>query len=229
MKTHLKISAKNGLGDEAARWSVFLWLPSAVAIVVAAMAGGADACPFCNAESQTLSEETRGADAVVLAKLLKEVPATANAADPNSGTATFQVVEVLRGKDLLKDAKEIGVVFFGDSNRERIYLVNGIGKDKVDWTTPLPLSAEAVKYVKQLSNVAPAGTDRLVFFQDYLENDDPLLRQDAYDEFARRAVHRVARAGSADEARSRGKMGYRSGGEPEPAAIVSDDAGDLWQ
>jgi len=155
------------------------------ALAVAWMAGRVSACPFCNAETQTLTEETRGADAVVLARLLKEAPATANAADPNSGTATFQVVEILKGQESLKDTKEISVVFFGDSNRERTYLVNGIGKDKIDWTTPLPLSAAAVKYVKQLPNVAASGADRLVFFQDYLEHEDPLLAQDAYDEFAR--------------------------------------------
>jgi hypothetical protein len=143
------------------------------------------ACPFCSVESQTLSEETRGADAVVLAKLLKEAPATANAADPNSGMATFQVVEVLHGQELLKDAKQISVVFFGDTNPEKTYLVNGIGKDKIDWTTPLPLSATAIKYVKQLKDIPQAGADRLFFFQDYLENEDPLLAQDSYDEFAR--------------------------------------------
>src|SRR4051794_7570307 len=143
------------------------------------------ACPFCNVETQTLSEETRGADAVVLAKLLKEAPASANAADPNSGTATFQIVEVLQGQEALKGTKEIGVVFFGDASREKTYLVNGIGKEKIDWTTPLPLSAAAVDYVKHLPTVPQNGADRLVFFQDYLEHADPLLAQDSYDEFAR--------------------------------------------
>src|SRR4051812_31801893 len=154
----------------------------AIGLTAAAIAA---ACPFCNVETQTLSEETRGADAVGLAKLVKEAPASANAADPNSGTATFQIIEVLRGQEALKGAKEIGVVFFGDSNREKTYLVNGIGKDKIDWTTPLPLSPAAVTYVKQLPNVPQSGADRLVFFQDYLEHADPLLAQDSYDEFAR--------------------------------------------
>ena len=157
----------------------------AVSAIGLAAAGIAVACPFCNVETQTLSEETRGADAVVLAKLLKEAPASANAADPNSGTATFQISEVLHGQEALKGTKEIGVVFFGDSSREKTYLVNGIGKDKVDWTTPLPLSTAAVGYVKQLPTVPQNGADRLVFFQDYLENTDPLLAQDSYDEFAR--------------------------------------------
>src|SRR3954464_8292658 len=143
------------------------------------------ACPFCNAATQTLSEEISGADAVVLAKLLKEAPASANAADPNSGTATFQIVEVLSGQESLKGTKEIGVVFFGDASREKTYLVNGIGKEKIDWTTPLPLSAAAVDYVKHLPTGAQNGGHPLVFFQGSLEHADPLLAQDSYDEFAR--------------------------------------------
>jgi hypothetical protein len=143
------------------------------------------ACPFCSVETQTLTEETRGADAVVLAKLLKEAPPNANPSDPNSGMATFQVVEVLHGQELLKGAKEISVVFFGEPNHEQTFLVNGIGKEKVDWTTPLPLSSAAVPYVKQLPTVPATGADRLAFFQEYLEHADPLLAQDSYDEFAR--------------------------------------------
>ncbi len=150
-----------------------------------AATSGAWACPFCNVESKTLTEDTKGADAVVFAKLLKEAPPTADPADPNSGMATFQVVEVLKGKEALAEKKEISVVFFGDTNRDKVYLITGTGKDKIDWTTPLPLSAAAIDYVKKLPTVPPAGPDRLVFFQDFLENADPLLAQDAYDEFAR--------------------------------------------
>jgi hypothetical protein len=157
-----------------------------VALVIGSwMAGSAIACPFCSAETQTLTEETRAADAVVLAKLVKEAPASANAAEPNSGPATFQIVEKLRGPESVEANKEISVVFFGDSNRDKVYLVNGIGKDKVDWTTPLPLSEAAVGYVKQLATVPANGADRLAFFQEYLEHADPLLAQDSYDEFAR--------------------------------------------
>ncbi|HEX4413284.1 MAG TPA: hypothetical protein VH107_06620 [Lacipirellulaceae bacterium] len=143
------------------------------------------ACPFCSVESQTLSEEIKGADAVVLAKLVKEAPANANPSDPNSGMATFRIVEALKGGEALGKESEISVVFFGDADREKTYMVTGLGKGKIDWTTPLPLTPTAIEYVKKLQSVAPAGADRLVFFQDYLENADPLLAQDAYDEFGR--------------------------------------------
>ncbi len=149
----------------------------------------ATACPFCSIESQTLSEETQSSDAVVLAKLIKEAPPVGESAidssDPNSGTATFEIVEVLRGQELLTGVKQIQVVFFGESDRERVFLISGIGTERIDWTTPLPLSAAAVDYVRKLASVPAAGADRLAFFQQYLEHEDPLLAQDAYDEFAR--------------------------------------------
>src|SRR3954471_15900412 len=88
------------------------------------------ACPFCSVESQTLSEEIKGADAVVLAQLVKEAPANANPADPNSGMATFKIVEPLKGKESLVNTAEINVVFFGDSDRSKTYMVTGLGKDK---------------------------------------------------------------------------------------------------
>jgi len=157
------------------------------------LAGGINAlaCPFCSVESQTLSEETQAADAVVLAKLIKEAPpptdqvGDAASTDPNSGTATFEVIEVLRGQDRLAGVKEIKAVYFGEADRERMFLIMGLGSEKLDWTTPLPLSPAAVDYVRQLPSAAPSGVDRLTFFQEYLEHADPLLAQDAYDEFAR--------------------------------------------
>jgi hypothetical protein len=143
------------------------------------------ACPFCDAPAQTLSEETASADAVVLAKLIKEAPPVTDPSDPNSGNATFQVIDVLRGKERLGEAKEVQAIYFGEANKEQVFLISGLGADKLDWTTPLPLSDAAVDYVRKLPAVPASGVERLVFFQDYLENDDPLLAQDAYDEFAR--------------------------------------------
>jgi hypothetical protein len=171
----------------------FTFCISRFAALAVLLAGGvaALACPFCSVESQTLSEETAAADAVVLAKLVKEAaPASEQvgdetSTDPDSGTATFEVLEVLRGQERLAGVKEIKAVYFGDPDRQRVFLVIGLGSEEPDWTTPLPLSPAAVDYVRQLPAVPTSGADRLAFFQEYLEHADPLLAQDAYDEFAR--------------------------------------------
>jgi hypothetical protein len=171
--------------------------------LVILIAGGVRilACPFCSVESQTLSEETQAADAVVLAKLIKEAPEQPTdvdagaSASPDSGTATFEIIEVLRGQQQLAGVKELRAVYFGEADRERVFLIMGLGSDKLDWTTPLPLSPAAIEYVRQLPGVPPAGADRLAFFQEYLEHADPLLAQDAYDEFARQPYAEVRALG----------------------------------
>jgi hypothetical protein len=153
-----------------------------------------EGCPFCTVESRTLSEEITTSDAVIIAKLVKEAPpldvqsGDANgpvAADPNAGRATFQVVDTIRGQDRIAPGKEIQVVYFGAPEKDKLFMITGIGSDALEWMTPLPLSPAATEYVRKLPAVAAAGAERLAFFQDYLENADPLLAQDSYDEFAR--------------------------------------------
>jgi hypothetical protein len=151
-----------------------------------AAASVASACPFCAAESRTLTEEVRMADAAVLAKL-----AGPDAADLDSGNAKFKIVRVLAGEDVLGTAKEFDAVFFGEPDTEQIFLVSGIGTDYTEWSTPLPLSEAGVEYLGRLADVPESGADRLAFFQEYLENDEPLLAQDAYEEFARAAYKDV--------------------------------------
>jgi hypothetical protein len=153
-----------------------------------------EGCPFCTVESRTLSEEINSADAVVLATLIKEAPpldmessdaARPVAANPDAGRATFQVIDVIRGQEHIVVGKQIQVVYFGSSESAKTFMVTGIGSEALEWMTPLPLSPAAADYARKLPSVAAAGAERLAFFQDYLENADPLLAQDAYDEFAR--------------------------------------------
>src|SRR5688572_11607378 len=95
-----------------------------VAGILMGTATRAPACPFCSAESKTLTEETQTSDAVVLAKLVKEAaPPDQNSSGDDfggiadDGMATFRVVEVLQGQDLVAKEQEIEVVFFGEPDR----------------------------------------------------------------------------------------------------------------
>lgn len=170
------------------RWVCAVWCLTAAGWSVAS------ACPFCTVESQTLSEELRSVDAAVLAKLVREATEMrmgvqradgAAEADSESDDAMFEIVDVLRGQDRVAAGQQIEVVYFGPAETDQLYLITGIGSEPVGWTTPLPLSAAAVDYIQRLASVPAAGADRLAYFQDYLEHGDPLLAQDAYDEFAR--------------------------------------------
>jgi hypothetical protein len=159
------------------------------------LAGTAWACPFCDTTQQTLSEEFAASDASVIAVLEAPVKPAAESnsdaendpfEDGESGPykgATFKIVEVLRGD--LKPGDVIEAVYFGEEDKDKHFLINGIQGDQLDWGSPLPLTEKAVDYVKHLPNVPKDGSERLAFFMNYLENADPLLAQDAYDEFAR--------------------------------------------
>lgn len=158
------------------------------------------ACPFCSVESRTLTEEIDSSTASVLAQLVSEAaPVGDNAEselandDPDSGKATFKIVEVIRGDDRVKAGDEIKVVYFGEDEKDRTFFISGVGveNDALEWLTPLPLGETAIEYIRKLPTIAAKGGERLQFFQEYLENADPLLAQDAYDEFARAPYHDV--------------------------------------
>ncbi len=157
------------------------------------------ACPFCDVTQQTMSEEFASSDASVIAVQVKPAePVAGKLAAAEEGAerdpfeedetgaykgAEFKIVEVIRGD--FKPGDIIETVYFGEDAADKQFLIRGIQGDQLEWGTPLPLSPAAVEYVKQLPLIPQSGRDRLHFFMGYLENNDPLLAQDSYDEFAR--------------------------------------------
>jgi hypothetical protein len=165
---------------------------AAIACVVAALPlPVVRACPFCNAAMQTLSQELESANVALIAVLEKPMPLTGldDPATAETAAATFRVVQVLRGGELLKGSKTIDVVYFGEEAPDKEFFITGLagvtGPETLDWTKPIPLSLLAADYIRKLPSVPAEGADRLAFFQEYLRSDDPLLMQDSYDEFAR--------------------------------------------
>jgi len=166
----------------------------------------ATACPFCSATAQTLSEEIQSADVAVLADWV-----TATGVDPDTELATFQILQVIRGTEGPDTARQLQVVYFGDPQPSKTFLITGIssaeidpaaggketgsGEPRIDWSTPLPLSKEGTEYINRLGTLPAKGSGRLLFFMNYLEHDDPLLAQDAYDEFARAPYAQILELG----------------------------------
>lgn len=144
------------------------------------------ACPFCSAQSQTLSEEMNTMDAVVLATL-EELPPPAKKDDPGSEVpkAKFKITEVLKGQSLVAKTPVIETVYFGDGKKGKLFLVMGVGPENIQWSTPLQVSPTVHKYLLQLPKLPKDGADRLVFFQNHLEDSEDLLARDSYDEFAK--------------------------------------------
>ena len=168
----------NKRGAWAVLWAAVLSWPAA-----------AMACPFCSGVSKTLSEEIGSSDAVVLARLLPRSAKAAEAADNAPVTApdesAFEITKVLKGADALGKTRQIKILYFGQQPKGTQFLVFGIDPKNWAWTTPTPLDERSAKYVTELIGLPEKGAERLAFFQEYLEDANSVLANDAYDEFAR--------------------------------------------
>jgi len=106
--------------------------------------------------------------------------------------AKFRIVEIVKGQSILSRKPMIETVYFGDAKQGKKFLITGVGPENLQWSTPLSLTDRAQAYILKLGKIAKAGSERLEFFQEYLEDQDDLLARDSYDEFAKapyEAVH----------------------------------------
>lgn len=144
--------------------------------VVVALSFPVQACPFCSAVSQTLRQEMKSMDAVVLAEV---------AGSGESETdAEFKVLEVLKGDTHIKVGQSIRAAYFGTAPKGSKFLIMGVDPPELLWSSPLPVSAKAIEYIKEIGKLPDAQNKQLAFYLQYLENPESTLARDAYDEFA---------------------------------------------
>jgi hypothetical protein len=167
-----------------------------LAIVVAALAGRslpAVACPFCSAVSLTFAQEIAQSQAAVIARLVEPPPVAALSprAEGPLPKGKFQVVEVIKGSDLVADAGLLGAdaapietIMLEEKPVGTLFLLMGVEPPNLVWSSPIRLGERAVAYIKKLSDLPEKGSDRLAFFEQHLEDEDESLARDAYDEFA---------------------------------------------
>jgi hypothetical protein len=151
------------------------------------------ACPFCNAEGQTLTKEINLASLVVFGSLEN----AKLAADGVDGTTDLVVEKVIKRHDILDNAAEkrdgktilkLARYVPGDPQKKYKYVVFcDIFKGKID-----PYRGMAVKPdtdpSKYLSGALAVKDkpqpERLKFFFQYLDDPDVEISTDAYKEFA---------------------------------------------
>lgn len=149
----------------------------------------AAACPFCAAVSKTFGEEIEAMDAVVIGKIVKLPPATV--AGDEVPKSTFEIVEAIKGGALFGEKATVETIFFGEAKLGDKFLIMGVDPPKVNWSTPLKVSDRAVEYLRTVTTLPKDGRDRLVYFQQFLEDPEELLARDSYDEFARASYEAV--------------------------------------
>jgi hypothetical protein len=148
----------------------------------------ASACPFCSAVQVTFTEEIKTNDVAVIAALVERPKPTDGAGDPASELellkAKFKVTEVLKGGKHTKKGDTLMALYIGEAPIGKEFLVMGIEPPKTEWGAPIEISSGAKAYLHNLMKLPATGPERLEFFQNHLEDKDPLISRDAYDEFA---------------------------------------------
>jgi len=161
-------------------------------LIALAMPAIVCACPFCPKVSLTFSEQINSAKAVVIARLTtkspppqpKEFSGDAIGEALEKAKSTFQIVRVLKGQELVGDAKTVRVLYIGKAKEGATMLVFGVEAEGFVWQSALEIGAEGPEYLDQVRKLSKKGGQRLVFFQDYLTHKNRALAEDAFGEFA---------------------------------------------
>ena len=166
----------------------FWWLAgNLVAVLLPLSAIPASACDMCGPPQATLTQEIRGAYVAVVARLVALPPET-ESSDGSLNVAPrmakFAVVEVLRGAAALGSIKQIEAPFFDEQPLGGEYLIYGSQSSDIEWGAPLQLSPRSRRYLADSMILPPQGPERLAYFQNYLEDPESLLGNDAFNEFA---------------------------------------------
>lgn len=140
------------------------------------------ACPFCNAVKPTLSQQRDAAAIVVLAEALDKPEAGA------SRRQSFRIHAVLKGKKRLDSTDSLRIAPDAPLKDGSLGLLLGSGADdaavdQLQWTA-IPLDEAAYAYVFRQPSLLGPSPERLKYFSRYLENRNPLVADDALQEFA---------------------------------------------
>lgn len=153
----------------------------AVAIVLSNLSL-ANACLFCEALANTISDNIDEATVSVIAMPADRVPAAP--VGRGMQETKFKVTKVLKGTWKIDDS--ITAFTLPDEPPTGPVLLMAFGEpEDISWLAPLPLGDSALKYLSGLESAPESGSDRLAYFLPYLVVSDRHVADDAYNEFAR--------------------------------------------
>jgi hypothetical protein len=149
----------------------------------------ARACPFCTAQTLTMTEEIDTSVVSVFATLTKVPDNNQQPVDPNESLAPceFTIDRVIKGADVLGDEKVVKTLYLGQAPKGSKFLITAIPSEqsKIIWAAPIALPERGVEYLDKVLKLPKEGPERLIFFQDYLQDKDDLLARDSYDEIVK--------------------------------------------
>lgn len=158
----------------------------------------AAACPFCTAQALTLTEEIDTAAVAVVATLVKVPDNNQQPLDPNDSLhpCEFTIDQVIKGADVLGGDKVVKTLYLGQAAKGSKFLITAIPSEqsKIIWAAPIALPERGPEYLAKVLKLPKEGPERLIFFQEYIQDKDDLLARDAYDEIAKTAYTDIVKA-----------------------------------
>lgn len=151
------------------------------------VSASAAACPFCSAIALTFTEQLGSNEIAVVAKLVELPPPPQEDEDGylEFPKGKFEIVGVLKGEKIVNVGMNFKTQLVGTHPVGQKFLIMGVNPPRVSWTTPMRTTDRVEAYLKDIQKLPPGGADRLVFFQDYFEDEEQMLAFDAYDEYAK--------------------------------------------
>lgn len=147
-----------------------------------------DACPFCESSMPTLCERIEAADVACFARLVSLEKANDPAAEAfgvPSWTATFEVETLLVASEILKGQQRLMMTLIQRPDPATTYLLFGAKHGTIDWSQPIGMSPRGREYIQRAIGLPHDQDTRLSNFLTYLNDEETLLADDAYAEFAR--------------------------------------------
>jgi hypothetical protein len=150
--------------------------------LIAWLSVAAAGCPFCNAVKPTLSQQRDAAAVAVLAEAVDKPDST------SSRRQSFRIHSVLKGKKRLGSTDSLRIAPDAPLKEGSLGLLLAAGGedatvDQLQWTA-IPLDETAYAYVFRQPTLLIPSAERLKYFARYLENRNPLVADDALQEFA---------------------------------------------
>ncbi len=168
-----------------------LWMLPIAVLVSALLALPSGACPFCNAEGQTLTKEINLASLVLFGTIKSATPG----ADLSEGSTEFAIEKIIKPHEILdkaiqkKDGKQIVTLarYAPGDPKYKYVLFCDVFKGKIDPYRAMLVKPESDpgKYLAgALAVKDKPQPERLKFFFQYLDDPEVEISNDAYKEFA---------------------------------------------
>lgn len=141
-------------------------------------------CPFCDAPALMLSEQIGQCDHMLRGKWLSGE----KGANLRGGSSTFEILDVAFSKgDRFKVGETVVMPQYIAGSDANSYSLMGPDDRLEDWHVPAEVTEVAWNYLSKMPpsvKDAKAQSERLLYFLPYFENQDLLVSNDAFGEFA---------------------------------------------